>query len=298
MRRCLSPTLILQPRLALAGEALRRRRDRDLQPDPQARASTGAAVRRPSGGASRRGSRAACTSTPPAQGSTRTGTPTTSSCCKSRGRRPAPASPGRRPHRLADAGPSAETRAQPRRGSGLRRRRHVDQTPAEMTTDGCPRPDFPRRGRARSPRPDRPPPRRGLRHPEHPPGVLRGASAASTPSSTAGGLRTRPWPPNSPSSTTKGRAPASAAMAVAAACCRAGLAGEPSPAGGTDGPGPRRLPADRRPRPGAAVRGRGPGRRPRHLAAVLATWPPSSPPATGRGAAGRSAAAITVRSGR
>ena len=81
-----------------------------------------------------------------------------------------------------------------------------------------------------------------------------------------------PWPRTSASSTT-----------------RAGRAGErdhggcgvlpgpprrrPDPGRGTDGPGPRRLPADRRrprPRPGASLRGSGPRRRPRHL-------PPASP---------------------
>ena len=53
---------------------------------------------------------------------------------------------------------------------------------------------------------------------------------------------------------------------VAAACFRASLAGEPSPDRGTDGPGPRRLPADRRRFVAAAKRGRS-GRR---------TAPPSS----------------------
>ena len=71
----------------------------------------------------------------------------------------------------------------------------------------------------------------------------------------------------------QGRAPSSASTAVAAARFRARLAVEPSPAGETNGPGSRRLPADRRRSragAGAVARGRGPGRRP-------------SPPASGRG---------------
>ena len=57
----------------------------------------------------------------------------------------------------------------------------------------------------------------------------------------------------------QGRAPASAATAVAAACFRARLAGEPNPAG---------------------------ERTARVLAGYRRTSPPSSPPATARGAAG------------
>ena len=50
-------------------EALRRRRDRDLQPAPQSACRRWHGCAPPSGGASRRGSRAACTPTPPdAQG--------------------------------------------------------------------------------------------------------------------------------------------------------------------------------------------------------------------------------------
>ena len=68
----------------------------------------------------------------------------------------------------------------------------------------------------------------------------------------------------------QGRASASASTAVAAACFRAPPRRRAEPGRGTDGPGPRRLPADRRrsrPGAGAAVRGGGgPGRRPRHLA--------------------------------
>ena len=56
-------------------------------------------------------------------------------------------------------------------------------------------------------------------------------SVASTLGSTTGCSRTRPSPRTSPSSMTQGRAPASASTAVAAACLRARLAGEPSPAG-------------------------------------------------------------------
>ena len=64
-----------------------------------------------------------------------------------------------------------------------------------------------------------------------------------------------------------GRAPASASTAVAGACFRARLAGEPSPAGERTARVLGRLPADRlrpRPRADARVRGGGPGRRPRH----------------------------------
>ena len=74
----------------------------------------------------------------------------------------------------------------------------------------------------------------------------------------------------------QGRAPASASTAVAAACFRARLAGEPGPAGERTALGPRRLPADRRrarPMASAAVRGRGPRRRPRHLPPAAAPWP-------------------------
>ena len=72
----------------------------------------------------------------------------------------------------------------------------------------------------------------------------------------------------------QGRAPASASTAVAAACFRARLAHEPSPAGertarvlaGAD----RRRP---RPRADTGVRGGGPGRRPRHLPPAAAPRP-------------------------
>ena len=112
---------------------------------------------------------------------------------------------------------------------------------------------------------DRPPPRRGLRHPEHPPGVLRGALPPRR-LATAGGSRTRPWPPTSPSSTNQGRAPASASTTVAAACFRARLAGESSPAGERTArvlAGYRRTAGDRG--RGQARPFGGPGRRPRHL---------------------------------
>ena len=72
-----------------------------------------------------------------------------------------------------------------------------------------------------------------------------------------------------------GRAPASASTAVAAACFRARLAHEPSPAGERTARVLGRLPADRRQTAAAGRRG-GSGRR---------TWPPSSPPATSRGGA-------------
>ena len=81
------------------------------------------------------------------------------------------------------------------------------------------------------PTPTAPPPRRSLPLPEHPPGVTPGPSAASTLGSTDVGSRMQPSPPTSPSSTTRGAPAASASTAVAAACFRARLAGEASPAG-------------------------------------------------------------------
>ena len=77
----------------------------------------------------------------------------------------------------------------------------------------------------------------------------------------------------------QGRAPASAATAVAAACFRARLAGEPNPAGERPGNGrPGFWPATGGPPAiaAAARRGRSGPR----------TSPPSSPPTTARGAAG------------
>ena len=56
-------------------------------------------------------------------------------------------------------------------------------------------------------------------------------SAGSTPGSAAARSTTRPWPPTSPSLHDAGRASSSASMAVAAACFRAKLAGQPTPAG-------------------------------------------------------------------
>ena len=73
----------------------------------------------------------------------------------------------------------------------------------------------------------------------------------------------------------QGRAPASAATAVAAACFRARLAGRPSPGRGTDGPGPSPATGGRPAVEAGGKRGRS-GRR---------TSPPSSPPATSRASA-------------
>ena len=74
----------------------------------------------------------------------------------------------------------------------------------------------------------------------------------------------------------QGRASASASTAVAAACFRAPPRRRAEPGRGTDGPGPRRLPADRRrsrPGAGAAVRGLRPRRGPRDLPAAAASRP-------------------------
>ena len=73
-----------------------------------------------------------------------------------------------------------------------------------------------------------------------------------------------------------GRASSSAAMAVAAACFRAKLAGQPAPAGERTA---RVLAGYRRT---ASDRGRGQAR----PFAGSRTWRPCSPPATGRGGAG------------
>ena len=80
---------------------------------------------------------------------------------------------------------------------------------------------------------DRAPPRGDLALPEHPPGVLRGAPPprrlARRPAARGRDVGLLPRALHD-----QGRAPASAATAVAAACFRARLAGEPSPARGTD----------------------------------------------------------------
>ena len=57
--------------------------------------------------------------------------------------------------------------------------------------DGFPRPGPSRRSRARAPDAARPPPRRGLALPEHPPGVTPERSDGSTPGSPTAGSRTR-----------------------------------------------------------------------------------------------------------
>ena len=108
---------------------------------------------------------------------------------------------------LAPAGPA--TAPDPGRSRDRARPRPVPRprpTPAGPAT--APDPDRP----AASPRPPLP---------EHPPGV--------TPSSTDVGSRMQPSPPTSPNSTTRG-APETASTAAAAACFRARLDGEPSPA--------------------------------------------------------------------
>ena len=74
-----------------------------------------------------------------------------------------------------------------------------------------------------------------------------------------------------------GRASSSASMAVAAACFRAKLAGQPTPAGERTArvlAGYRRTARRSRPGPGAAVRGLGPGGLARHLppAAAARAW--------------------------
>ena len=168
------------------------------------------------------------------------------------------------------------TRASTASRSGSRRTatRGSSRCPGD---DGFPRPDPFRRGRARAPDADRPPPRRGLAQPEHPPGVLRGGSAASTPGSTAGGSMMRASPPTSPSSTTRGEPR------------QAPRRRWPRRASGPASPMSRARPGNAPPwvlagyRRTAGGRGRGQTR-----GSGRRTSPPSSPPAT---ALGRAAAA-------
>ena len=148
-----------------------------------------------------------------------------------RGPRP---SPSRRPHRLDHAGPRAPARHQPLRGPGLRGRRHVVRTAAVvkgwMTFAPLP-------AGAELERPARRP---------------RAASVSPNTRRAYSGARRRldAWLAGRPLEDAtlasylgelrdQGRAPASAAPAVAAACFRARLAEDPTPSGGTDGPGPR-----------------------------------------------------------
>ena len=147
---------------------------------------------------------------------------------------------------------------------------------------GCSDPS--RRGRARAPADDRPPPRRGLHQPEHPPGVLRGAPP---PRRLARRPATRGCDPRRLPRRTSRPGPGAGERVDDGG--RGVLPGPPrqgaEPGRGTDGPGPGRLPADRRrsrPGPDAAVRGRRPRRRPRHLppargAAAAASSPTPSP---------------------
>ena len=75
-----------------------------------------------------------------------------------------------------------------------------------------------------------------------------------------------------------GRASSSATMAVAAACFRAKLAGQPTPAGERTARVLARVPADRRrsgARTSAAVRGLGPGCCTRHVPPAAAARSPS-----------------------
>ena len=92
-------------------------------------------------------------------------------------------------------------------------------------------------------------------------------SAAAPPGSTAGRSRTRPWPPTSPSSTTRARASGERRDGGGGVVLPGPPRRRAEPDPGTDGPGPGRLPADRR---RARPRGRPfgaaePGRHPRHL---------------------------------
>ena len=112
--------------------------------------------------------------------------------------------------------------------------------------------------------------------PRTPAGSTPGRSAGSTPGSMAAGSRMRPSPPTSPDSTTWAeprRAPRrrwprrASGPALPESRARPGNA----PPGSSPATGGPRLPA-------AAGRRGGSGRR---------TWPPSSPPATGRGVATR-----------
>ena len=138
------------------------------------------------------------------------------------------------------------------------------------------------RGRARPPDADRPTPRRGLHLPEHPPGVLRRSAPARRlarrPPARRPGPRRLPRRVPRPGP----GAPASASTVVAAACFRARLTHEPSPAGERTA---RVLAGYRRT---AGARGRVPtrgfvaadlGRRPRHLPPAAASSPTRSPSA-------------------
>ena len=129
---------------------------------------------------------------------------------------------------LDHAGPPARARHQPLRGPGLRNRRHVDRTAAVVMDSLAP-------------------PRPAAAALERPPATARRLAEASVSPNTrraySGALRRLDaWLDGRPLEDAtlaaylaelhdQGRAPASASTAVAAACFRARLAGEPSPAG-------------------------------------------------------------------
>ena len=120
---------------------------------------------------------------------------------------------------------------------------------------------------------DRAPAGRGLRQPEHPTGLRRRAPAARR-------LARRPRAPRCDLAAylaelhDAGRASSSASMAVAAACFRAKLAGQPAPAGERTArvlAGYRRTAGRSGARTSAAVRGLGLGGRARHLPPAAAS---------------------------
>ena len=98
--------------------------------------------------------------------------------------------------------------------------------------DGFPCPDPSRRGCARAPAADRPPPRRGIHLPEHPPGRAYSGALRRLDAWLAGRrLDDQALAAYLAELHDQGRAPASASTVVAAACFRARLTHEPSPAG-------------------------------------------------------------------
>ena len=140
--------------------------------------------------------------------------------------RPQPA----HPVNTVQDGPPARARHQPLRGPGLRGRRHLARTAAGVKMDTTPRPAPPRSSSSSSAR--RRPRAASTRPPSArtPAGPTPGRSAASTPGSTAA-LEDATLAAYLGEVHDQGRAPASAATSVAAACFRARLAGEPTPAG-------------------------------------------------------------------
>ena len=84
-----------------------------------------------------------------------------------------------------------------------------------------------------------------LRQPEHPAGLRWRAATARRLARRPRAPRRDPGRLTSPELHDAGRASSTASMAVAAACFRAKLAGQPTPAGEGTALGARRVPADR-----------------------------------------------------